>query len=101
MHTEAGFENLVLKNTPQVALERFATALEWPPHLQKKYPDPKQNTAAALSEYFGWSKGNWGLADYLVQCTEAEVPSWLRDMCRNLRQACEAPPAAPPLSRYT
>jgi tripartite-type tricarboxylate transporter receptor subunit TctC len=29
-------------------------------HLKTKYPDLKKNTSAALTDYFNWSKGNWG-----------------------------------------
>ena len=96
MHGESGFENLVLKNTTQAALERFAVSLQWPPHLLSKYPDLKKNTGAALADYFDWSKGNWGLADYLAQCSEAEIPKWLREVCLALKGQCQAPPAAPP-----
>jgi putative ATP-dependent endonuclease of OLD family len=94
MHSENKIEDLVLKNTTQAALQRFAGMLVWPPHLSGKYPDLTANTDLALSEYFGWSKGNWGLADYLAQCTEAEIPAWLRQVCVDLKAACE-PPAAP------
>ena len=94
MHGEIGIENLVLKNSTQQALQRFAGLFTWPPHLKKKYPNTTTNTASALSEYFQWSKGNWGLADFLAQCTEAEIPAWLRDVCVNLKSACE-----PPLSK--
>jgi putative ATP-dependent endonuclease of OLD family len=89
MHGEIGFENLVFKNTSQAALERFASALEWPPHLKAKYPDPKKNTALALADYFAWSKGNWGIADFLVQCSEAEIPAWIRDVCIALKKECQ------------
>lgn len=95
MHNEADFEDLVLKNTTQAALERFAHNLTWPPHLKSKFPDLKVNTAAALKDYFNWSKGNWGMADYLAQCTEAEVPQWLCDVCVALKTLCQPPaPAA-------
>jgi putative ATP-dependent endonuclease of OLD family len=60
-----------------------------------KYPDLKKNTGAALADYFDWSKGNWGLADYLAQCSEAEIPKWLREVCLALKGQCQAPPAAP------
>jgi putative ATP-dependent endonuclease of OLD family len=89
MHGEAGFEDLVFKNTTQAALERFAAALDWPPHLKQKYPNLKKNTTEALKEYFGWSKGNWGLADYLAQCSEAEIPKWIRDVCIELVGHCQ------------
>lgn len=89
MHGEVGFENLIFKNTPQAALERFAKSLEWPPHLKSKYPDLAKNTAEALSEYFKGAKGNWGLADYLVQCSEAEIPTWIREVCTALAGHCD------------
>jgi putative ATP-dependent endonuclease of the OLD family len=92
MHSESGIEDLVLKNTTQEALQRFAGALVWPLHLSKKYPDLTADTASALSDYFQWSKGNWGLADFLAQCTEAEIPAWLRKVCTELKAACEPAP---------
>jgi putative ATP-dependent endonuclease of the OLD family len=95
MHGEKGIENLVLKNTTQAALERFADLLNWPPQLAAKYPDPKAQAVAALTEYFGWSKGNWGLADFLAQCDEAEIPAWLRAACLTLKELCDPPQPAP------
>ncbi len=96
MHEEKGIEDLVLKNTTQAALERFAENLAWPPHLAAKFPDPKADPAAALSEYFGWSKGNWGVADFLAQCSEAEIPQWIRDTCVSLKAVCDPPPQPVP-----
>ena len=89
MHSEKGFEDLILKNTPTVALERFADIVEWPPHLQKKFPNPKNNITVALNEYFRWAKGNWGIADFLSQCMEDEIPQWLRDCCSKLRELAQ------------
>jgi putative ATP-dependent endonuclease of OLD family len=96
MHGERGIEDLILKNTTQAALNRFADQLDWPPHLQAKYPNPKAQAVAALKDYFGWSKGNWGLAEFLAQCSEAEIPLWLREACITLKALCDPPsPAAP------
>jgi putative ATP-dependent endonuclease of the OLD family len=95
MHEENGIEDMILKHTTQAALERFADNLAWPPHLAAKFPDPKADSVAALREYFGWSKGNWGIADFLAQCSEAEIPSWIRDTCVSLKGICD-PPIAPP-----
>ena len=92
MHGEMGIEDLILKNTTQAALERFADRLDWPPHLLGKYPNPKAQAALALKEYFGWSKGNWGIAEFLAQCSEAEIPQWLRETCIALRALCDPPP---------
>ncbi len=81
MHSEKGFENLVLKNTTRSALERFAEFIDWPPHLLQIYPDPKNDVFSAVREYFDWSKGNLGIADFLTQCDEDEIPEWLRCCC--------------------
>jgi putative ATP-dependent endonuclease of the OLD family len=93
MHEEKGFENLVLKNTTEAALIRFANLIDWPPHLLAKYPDPTSVARTALDEYFGWTKGNWGVADFLAQCDETEVPQWLREACTTLMAACAPAPA--------
>jgi putative ATP-dependent endonuclease of OLD family len=93
MHGEQGFENLVLKNTTEEAMRRFAKLIDWPQHLQQKYPDPEAESLAALSDYFGWSKGNWGVADFLAQCTEDEIPDWLKEACKSLKAKCEPAPA--------
>ena len=93
MHEEKGFENLVLKNAPPAALIRFANTLVWPPHLKSKYAN--QPVHGALSEYFAWSKGNWGIADFLAQCSEAEIPQWIRTAVVDLKQICDPPAPAP------
>lgn len=94
MHEENGFEDLILRGTTEAALKRFAKLIEWPQHLAQKYPDPEAQAAAALAEYFTWSKGNWGIADFLAQCSEAEIPEWLRDACLKLKAACTPAPVA-------
>src|SRR5581483_2160645 len=71
MHSETDIEKLVLKNTTTAALERFIDAIELPPHLIAKYPNPKANALDVVTEFLGWAKGNWGLAEFLSQCTEA------------------------------
>ena len=58
MHSEAGFEDLVLNNTTAAALERFADLVTWPPHLLLKHPRPKDDVVSAVSDYFRWSKGS-------------------------------------------
>lgn len=92
MHDENGFEDLVLKNTTDNALKRFAKLIEWPSHLTAKYPDPEAAAPVALREYFEWTKANWGIADFLVQCGEAEIPQWLRDACTALTVFCAPTP---------
>lgn len=91
MHEEAGIEELALNNTTQAALERFIDAIELPPHLVEKYPNPKASALKVITEFFAWAKGSWRLAEFLSQCNEAEIPEWIRDTCRELRDLCETP----------
>ena len=95
MHDEKGFEDLVLKHTTQAALERFADLIDWPPHLLTKYVDPKGQVVEALSDYFGYAKGAWAIADFLAQCSEDETPAWIRAACLDLKAECEAVPPLP------
>lgn len=88
MHDEHNFESLVLKNTTKAAIERFVGKLEWPQHLLDKYGDPKADPINALSDYFDWSKGIHGIADFLVTCDEHEVPEWIRQTCAALQEHC-------------
>lgn len=88
MHGEKGFEAMVLKDTTEAALKRFAKLIDWPKHLAQKYTDPEAQAAVALMDYFAWSKGSWGIADFLVQCSEKEMPEWLRNAAVELKAAC-------------
>lgn len=89
MHGEKGFENFVLKNSPAVALNRFIDALDWPAHLAAKYPTPKINPIESLGEFFKDNKGTWGIADFLAQCSEDEIPEWLKQVCVHIKSVCD------------
>lgn len=93
MHNEKGIENLILKSTPQVAMERFCDLLQWPADLAAKFPNPKADAANALMAYFAKKKGDYGIAEYVAQCSEAEIPQWIRDACIHLMGLCMPPPA--------
>ena len=88
MHNEKGFEDLVLRGTTEEAVKRFALLLDWPQHLQIKYPNPTECAFEAISAYFTWAKGNWGIADFLAQCSEDEIPLWLRVAAIQLKLVC-------------
>ncbi len=99
MHTEDGFEDLVLKGTTTAAMNRFANMIVWPPHLLTKYSAPGSSVQDALYEYFSGKKAEWGIADFLAECSEDEIPSWLREACKALVSLCDpAPPSVPPSS---
>lgn len=95
MHPEKGIEDLVLKNTTVEAMNRFSQSLDWPQHLATKHGGDGVNIVDALMDYFRWSKGNWGIADFLAQCSESEIPLWLRETCSQLRLLCNTPPNPP------
>lgn len=88
MHEEHGIEDLVLKGTTPEALKRFADTIEWPPHLMQKFGDPAAKPVESLSALFSWNKGGWSLPDFLAQCTEAEIPEFLRSACAELKEHC-------------
>lgn len=91
MHDETAIEKLVLKNTTQDAMERFIDAIELPPHLTAKYPTPKAKAVDVIADFLDWSKGSWGLAEFLSQCEDGEIPEWIRETCRELRDLCQPP----------
>jgi putative ATP-dependent endonuclease of the OLD family len=76
-------------------MERFIDLLVWPPHLVGQYPNPKGNPVNALNDYFKWTKGNWGIADFLAQYTEVEIPAFVKEIGIALKDLCDPPPAKP------
>ncbi|WP_343548009.1 AAA family ATPase [Ralstonia sp.] len=96
MHEEKGIENLILKNTTAEALKRFTGIVDWPQHLREKYPSPEDAALDALREYFGYTKASWGIADFLAQCAEDEIPEWIRGACLALRAECASSAGAAP-----
>lgn len=95
MHGEKGFEAMALKGTTEIALKRFAATIDWPQDLKQSFPDPVAQAADALEAYFKKNKGNWGISDFLAQCSEDEIPEWLRQACTRLKDICD-PPSPPP-----
>ena len=47
-----------------------------------------------MAELFEWGKANWVSADFLAQCSEAEVPEWLRQKAAELKELCDPQPTA-------
>jgi putative ATP-dependent endonuclease of OLD family len=92
MHEYKGFEDFVISNTTEGALKRYIDTLEWPSKLATKFPNPKDNPTEALREFFKESKGSWGIADFLAQCSEKEIPEWLRNVCKHAKEICEPSP---------
>lgn len=89
IHDQKGFEDFVILNSPVDALKRYIDTLEWPSKLATKFPNPKDNPIEALREFFKETKGSWGIADFLAQCSEEEIPEWLRRVCKHAKDICE------------
>lgn len=90
-HEEKGFEDLVLKNTTEEAMQRYIEDLEWPDKVTKKYPEPEKELFKALRLYFRSKKAEKVAAEFLVQCEEDEIPKWLRDACVHIKGIFEPP----------
>lgn len=89
MHEHKGSENLVLNGTTNDALCRFSSRLGWPDRLEDKYSKYKEKPYKDfLEKYFADTKGIGGLADFLAQCSEEEIPHWLRDAALKLKAVC-------------
>lgn len=92
MHEEVGFEDLVLNNVPDGPLERAAAMIDWPERILSEYPDQNSQLRERFRKYFRQSKGNWGVAEFLAQCTEEEIPTWIRATCTMLQILCSMSP---------
>lgn len=99
-----GFETLLLNETAEAALRRFAAQLvaegEWPQHLAAQTPQaatPLDDVKDALRKYLGWSKGSGGAADLLGICTVAEMPATVKTVLNAIKGIAQPPrPVAPP-----
>lgn len=89
MHDYNSFEALVIENTTSAALQRFAGTLEWHQYYFDTYGDPVAAYDTALPDYFSREKGNWAMADFLFQCSEEEIPEWLRTAALDLKEKIE------------
>lgn len=89
MHEESTFEELVLKNTPQSAIDDYARRLSWPQYLIDKYTTPETQASVALGEYFSTNKADYAMADFLSQLNETDIPQWLKDKAIELKSICE------------
>ena len=101
MHSEKGFENLVVRNTTVDALQRYADSVVWPQHLLERFPKPWDDHALseAVGAYFRWTKGARTIADFLTRCEEDEIPIWIRDCCIAL-QSLAQPSVSPTEDQY-
>lgn len=80
---EDGFESLLVNQTAEAALRRFAEVLieeGWPTHFDDKKPVPGCDLALlkdAIYQYLCWSKGRSTAAELLTLCTKEEMPEYV------------------------
>lgn len=100
-----GFEDLVIQNTKEIALRRYADSVvaanEWPQHLMDLLPTPHADLAAiqnSLRQYFSWAKGSGDAGDLLVSCQNGEeMPEYVWQTLQRIFFIVEpAPPPPPP-----
>lgn len=100
--TEMGFENVVLHQTAESALRRYALSLvsegNWPKHLEGNTPSAAstlEQLRAGLWQFFSWAKGTGDAGDLLGTCSEAEMPEYLKATLRSIFITVQPlPPAA-------
>ncbi len=91
MHDEKGFEDLVLNNTTEEAMFRYAESIKWPEKVTIKYPNPEAEIKKALRLYFKNKKAEKVIAEFLVQCEENEIPEWIKSTCIAIKELFEEP----------
>jgi len=97
-----GFEDLVLHNTAEAGLRRYASAVvaanEWPQHLAARTPRADTSIAdlrTALRDYFGWAKGRGDAGDLLAICELTEIPEYVREVVSAISRTIEPLRLAP------
>lgn len=96
MHEFKTIEKLVIDQGNADAFLRFADVIEWPPHILQKHPDPKAQYKEAFAAYFAGTKGNWGIAEFLAQCNESEMPPWVVETCQSIHKLVNPESAVEP-----
>lgn len=88
-----GFEDLLLSETKESALRRFAALSiaqgNWPQHLNNRMPTEAssiEDVKASLKELFKWAKGRGDASLLLWECTLEEMPETIRDVILKLTQ---------------
>lgn len=98
--TYDGFESLILSETAEIALRRYATGVvasgDWPQNIAADSPKqncPLNDLQSSLAKFFAHSKGSGAVADLLYQCTRAEMPQSIVNTIKKVRDTVEPPTA--------
>ena len=95
-----GLENIVLTKIPSQTLKRFAISIvsekNWPSHLSHMVPDESSSEGDiknSLSKYFDWSKGSGSIANLLEVCDLDEIPQFIKDTIKKIKNIVQQEPA--------
>lgn len=93
---EKGFEKLLLTQTEEKALRRFAKKIvdndEWPSGLSVNAPTeitPLSDLKAALSKFLKTKKGDGAAADLIAICKTNEMPLFIRETLTAIKDSVE------------
>ena len=99
---DKGFEGLVIDQSDIDALRRYGVSVVadggWPTHLHSQAPNATkldQEIRDAMSALFKHNKGGGCAADFLAQCSRAEMPQHIVDVLSGIKKAVEPKPAEP------
>ncbi|MEY4602619.1 MAG: hypothetical protein RL292_560 [Candidatus Parcubacteria bacterium] len=94
--TYAGCEELIVEETSEDALRRFALLTvsdgDWPLHLKSQTPTlstPIGTLKTVLINYFGASKGAGTVANLLEQCSRDEMPRFIVETLLSIQKNIE------------
>lgn len=97
--TEKGFENVILKDIPEIVIRNFGTMLiqdeRWPAHLEENKPSESTSfpdLIKSIFEFLRHYKGSGISAELLVTCNEDQFPSFIANTIKSINKICEEKP---------
>lgn len=84
IHDYQRIEDLLIDGFSQDLKNRLATQFEWPQFVLDSVPNPQIDIDKALKRYLKKTKGTGGAMVLLSDCSEDEVPEFLKDMIEKL-----------------
>lgn len=89
---EKGFEKVILNGSDEASLKRYAlnvvAAGDWPQHLDDIKPSETmqiEELKDSLFRFFKSRKGEGVIADFIVQCNEAELPEHIKSIIQDIK----------------
>ncbi len=91
-----GMEKMMIEEFDIEMAKTYMTELinenNWPTHLAQRHPSPidtDETLKAAFLDYFKDDKGSGRIADFLSQCTEAQIPKFIKDTIKSINNGIQ------------